>query len=103
MWIPLILLVFLDQARRIKEISGLISQYAAGNKSNQSHIICCFDCDDYDNKPEDADFLKNVKQQFTEKGYEDVWFCKDILGKKIEDCQKKKESAMFKAKQISLT
>lgn len=87
-----------------KEISGLISQYAAGNKSNQSHIICCFDCDDYDNKPEDADFLKNVKQYCEEKGYDFVWFCKDIervyLGKKIEDCQKKKESAMFKAKKL---
>ena len=31
-----------------KEISSLISQYATGNKKNQSKVIFCFDCDDYD-------------------------------------------------------
>ena len=39
-----------------KEITSLISQYAAGNKTNQSKVIFCFDCDDYDSKPEDAEF-----------------------------------------------
>ena len=43
-----------------KEIFDLVSQYAAGAKtkqSNQSEIIFCFDCDDYDREPEAATFL----------------------------------------------
>lgn len=87
-----------------KEISGLVSQYAAGNRNNQSKVIFCFDCDDFDSKPEDANFLINAKHYCTEKGYDFVWFCKDVegvyLGKKVDDSQKKKESAMFKAKKL---
>lgn len=87
-----------------KEISGLISQYTAGNKTNLSKVIFCFDCDDYDSKPEDAEFLVNAINYCNEKGYEVVWFCKDIervyLGKKVDDSQKKKESATFKTKKL---
>ena len=87
-----------------KEISSLISQYATGNKKNQSKVIFCFDCDDYDSKSEDADFLAAAKRYCTEKEYEFIWFCKDIecvyLGKKIDDRQKKTESATFKAKKL---
>lgn len=87
-----------------KEISSLISQYAAGNKSRQSKVILCFDCDDYDLKPEDADFLGNAKRYCEEKGYDFIWFCKDVervyLGKKVDDSQKKKEAEIFKAKRL---
>ena len=87
-----------------KEISSLISQYTAGNKTNQSKVIFCFDCDDYDSKPEDADFLENAKCYCKKKGYEFIWFCKDVervyLGKKVNDIQKKKESEIFKAKNL---
>ena len=87
-----------------KEISSLISQYVAGNKTNQSKVIFCFDCDDYDNKPEDAEFLVNAKRYCNENRYDFIWFCKDIervyLGKKVDDSQKKKESATFKAKKL---
>lgn len=87
-----------------KEISSLINQYAAGNKTNQSIVIFCFDCDDYDSKPEDAEFLANAKHYCTENGYDFIWFCKDIervyLGKKVNDNQKKKEAATFKAKKL---
>lgn len=87
-----------------KEISSLISQYTAGNKKNQTKVIFCLDCDDYDSKPEDAEFLVNAKRYCDEKGYDFIWFCKDIervyLGKKVDDSQKKKESATFKAKKL---
>ena len=87
-----------------KEISSLISQYTAGNKKNQTKVIFCFDCDDYDSKPEDAEFLVNAKRYCDEKGYDFIWFCKDIervyLGKKVDDSQKKKETATFKAKKL---
>ena len=87
-----------------KEISSLISQYTAGNKKNQTKVIFCFDCDDYDSKPEDAEFLVNAKRYCDEKGYDFIWFCKDIervyLGKKVDDSQKKKESVTFKAKKL---
>ena len=96
--------IYIKDTNKEKEISSLISQYVAGNKTNQSKVIFCFDCDDYDSKPEDAEFLTNVKQYCAEKGYDFIWFCKDIervyLGKKVDDSQKKRESATFKAKKL---
>jgi len=90
-----------------KEIFDLISQYAAGAKtkqSNQSEIVFCFDCDDYDSEPEAAAFLVNAKNYCGEKGYGFIWFCKDVervyLGKKVDDSQKKKEAAIFKTKKL---
>lgn len=85
-----------------KEISSLISQYAAGNKKNQTKVIFCFDCDDYDSKSEDAEFLENAKRYCDANKYDFIWFCKDVervyLGKKVDDSQKKKESTTFKEK-----
>lgn len=85
-----------------REIKSYISQYASTSKDNESKVIYCFDCDDYDSKPEDLAFLNNAQQYCNENGYEFVWFCKDIehvyLGKRIADKQKKAESAKFKAK-----
>ena len=87
-----------------KEISNMISQYSAGNKMNQSKVIFCFDCDDYDSKPEDAKFLADAKQYCSEREYDFIWFCKDIervyLEKKVDDKQKKNESEMFKTKKL---
>ena len=87
-----------------KEISSLISQYAGGNKKNRSCVMFCFDCDDYDSKPEDAEFLKNAKQYCDDREFDFIWFCKDIervyIGKKVDDSQKKSESAAFKAKKL---
>lgn len=90
-----------------KEISLLESQYRSTSKNNYSKVIMCFDCDDYDVKPEDIDFINNAKQYCLEKGRDFVWFCKDVesvyIGKKVQDDQKKNEAAKFKAKkQINL-
>ena len=82
-----------------KEIQGLISQYR--NKSNISKVLYCFDCDDYDKKPEDSNFLETAKKYCDYKGYEFVWFCKDIehvyIGNQIDDSKKKKTAADFVA------
>ena len=85
-----------------KEIQGLISQYS--NKSNISKVLYCFDCDDYDKKPEDSNFLETAKKYCADKGYEFVWFCKDIehvyIGNQIDDSKKKKTAADFKVKKL---
>lgn len=87
-----------------KKISELISKYKADGKTNQTQVIFCFDCDEYDSKQEDAEFLKTAKEYCDGKGYDFVWFCKDIervyLGKKVDDSKKQKESATFKAKNL---
>lgn len=87
-----------------KEICGLISQYASTSKTNESKVIYCFDCDDYDIKKEDLQFLADAQQYCNKKGYDFVWFCKDIecvyLGKKVDDSQKKNEAAKFKQKKL---
>lgn len=85
-----------------KQIKQLIAQYSSTSKSNHTKVMYCFDCDDYDSKPVDMEFLRQVRQYCADKGYEFVWFCKDIervyIGKKVDDSQKKKEAALFKAK-----
>lgn len=88
--------------KKEREIKSLISQYSTASKANKSEVIYCFDCDDYINNQDDAKFLEKAKQYCDSCGAEFVWFCKDVeevyLGKSINDSQKKKESANFKAK-----
>ena len=61
-------------------------------------------CDDYDIKQDDSEFLKNAKQYCSTKGYDFVWFCKDVervyIGKKVDDSEKKREAATFKEKKL---
>ncbi len=82
----------------------MISQYSKSSKGNKSKVIYCFDCDEYDNKNEDLTFLKTVKKYCDDRGYDFVWFCKDVeqvyLGKKVDNSQKKKESAKFKGNNL---
>ena len=87
-----------------KEISRLIKDYSVDSKAKRSKVIFCFDCDNYDTRPEDAEFLGNARQYCAENGYDFVWFCKDVesvyLGKKVDDKQKGTEAALFKAKKL---
>lgn len=85
-----------------KEVKKLISQYNNSAKGNKTEVIYCFDCDEYDTKPEDAEFLQRTKKFCADRGYNYVWFCKDIervfLGNKVTDAEKKNAAAAFKAK-----
>ncbi len=82
-----------------KKIDGLTRQYNAGNPNGESVVVMCLDCDDYDTNREDAKFLKDAKEYCREKGYNFVWFCKDIeqvyLEKSIPKSQKKAEAEKF--------
>lgn len=84
-----------------KDIESLSKQYRSAGKGNQSKVMLCFDCDEYEKDVYDRTFLKDARQYCQNMGYEFVWFCKDIesvyLGHKVDDSQKKKESAVFKA------
>lgn len=90
--------------KKENEIKKLISEYGSTSKTNQSKVIYCFDCDDYNSNQYDAKFLKEAKNYCDNSQYEFVWFCKDVeqvyIGKKIADSQKKKESEMFKVKKL---
>ena len=85
-----------------KEIDSLINQYSKASKNNRSVVIMCLDCDDYDIKPEDKEFLSKAENYCKENGFRFVWFCKDIehvyLGKRISDQYKDKEATTFAAK-----
>lgn len=87
-----------------REINSLIFQYRSTSKNNKSEVIYCFDCDDYDSKQEDMEFLNTVQQYCKNRKYNFVWFCKDVervyIGKMVENSQKKKEAATFKAKKL---
>ena len=85
-----------------KQVAQFVRQYSAMSNANHSKVLYCFDCDDYDSNPNDQKFLKEAKQYCDSKGYDFVWFCKDVeqvyIGKRVDDSQKKKEAALFKAK-----
>ncbi len=87
-----------------KQVKQFIKEYSAMSKTNHSKVLYCFDCDDYNNNPDDWNFLKEAKKYCKDRGYEFVWFCKDIeqvyIGKRVDDSQKKKEAATFKAKKM---
>lgn len=93
-----------NYAKKEKEIKNMISQYNIAASNNMSHVIYCFDCDDYDINPEDKGFLKRTQEFCNENGYEHAWFCKDIesvyLGKKVEDGDKTKEAVRFVSKKL---
>lgn len=85
-----------------KDINKLIKKYGSVSPNNKSVVIYFFDCDNYDTKKEDEDFLKKVQEFCKSNGYYFGWFCKDIervyIGKKVPDKQKGKEAASFKRK-----
>ena len=85
-----------------KAIGDYIKKYKVTSDSNESVVIYCFDCDDFDIKKQDEDFLNTVQSYCDENDYRFVWFCKDIeqvfLGKSIEKNKKGKEAASFAAK-----
>ena len=53
---------------------------------------------------QDAKHMREAKQYCDRKGYDFVWFCKDVeqvyIGKRVDDSQKKKEAALFKARKL---
>lgn len=99
-------IVYLDgkgkYATKKREIESLEAQYSSTSKENRSQTILCLDCDDYDIKFEDQEFLKTVKQYCVDNSMELIWFCKDIesvyIGKTVSDSEKKAEATKFKSK-----
>ena len=93
-----------NYVKKKREIKQLISQYASSAKGNRSVIIYCFDCDDYDIKPEDSQFLHDAEQYCRDCGAKMIWFCKDIervyLGRQVDKNQKRTEAARFKTKKL---
>ena len=87
-----------------RTVKKWIKDYAAGNKRGKSQVIYCFDCDSFDSKPEDQNFLSQAEKYCRDNGFEFVWFCKDIehvfLGKRIASNLKKKEAESFSRKNL---
>ena len=85
-----------------KDIEKRIKAYKVSAEKNESIVIYCFDCDDYDVKQEDADFLQKARSYCQDNAYRFVWFCKDIeqvfLGKRVPDGMKGKEARAFAVK-----
>ena len=92
--------------KTLKSIDELSKQYKSTSKDNTNTVMYCIDCDEYDNRPEDMEFLDEVNDFCEKKGYRFVWFCKDIeqvyLGNRIPDNRKKNEAITFlKKKKIA--
>ena len=91
-----------NYAKRENDAQKLIKQYQATSKNNESKVIYCFDCDQYDMNADDMEFLQTAQRFCKDKGYEYVWFCRDIesvfLEKKVSDKLKKREAETFKVR-----
>ena len=74
-------------------------EFRTASPNNDSRVIMCFDCDDYDTKQEDRDFLSKAEKYCMDNKYDFVWFCKEIesvyLGKRVPDNMKCKEAEKF--------
>ena len=75
-----------------------------GVQGNETIVVFCFDCDEYDRRPEDLKFLQDAEEYCKKHGYKFVWFCKDVesvyIGKTVPDNQKVKVAGDFKKKQL---
>ena len=84
------------------QISKMVKLYVASSRNNQSVVIYCFDCDDYDLNQRDSEFLEEVKMYCKDNSYRFVWFCKDVervyIGEKVPDKLKKKKAESFRSK-----
>lgn len=54
--------------KKERDIARLLAQYASTSKTNRSKVIYCFDCDDYDSKPDDLNFLNQAKRYCANRG-----------------------------------
>ena len=83
-----------------KQINQLKKQYNSQTQNNDTKVIYCFDCDNYDTNAQESIFLETAKKYCEERNYEFVWFCKDIeqvfIGQQISNSQKKNEAVKFK-------
>lgn len=83
-----------------KQINQLSKQYNSQTKNNQTKVMYCFDCDNYDTNSEDLHFLETAKSYCDRKGYEFVWFCKDIeqvfIGQRVSNKVKQSAAVRFK-------
>lgn len=95
-----------DRSKTKGEIESYVSQYEnkKNPSANRSVVVYCFDCDDYDSKPEDLAFLNAAQQYCVEQGHEFIWFCKDVervyLGQEVSKGQKNKETVTFRTKKL---
>ena len=73
----------------INSIKADIKKYSA---IGETHVIYCFDTDDYDKDPDDRKLLSDEEKYCRDNDYEFVWFCHDIeevfLGKSVAKSEK---------------
>lgn len=93
--------------RKQDDVNKLKKMYRSTSKNNESIVVYCFDCDEYDKDAEDKRFLETVKHFCEENKYLFAWFCKDIervyLGTKVKDSDKKKLAESFIRKNMIRT
>lgn len=67
---------------------------------NPTIVIYCLDTDKHDSDPVQANELESVIKYCKAKGYEFVWFCRDVedvyWGEQIPDSEKTQRAAQFK-------
>ncbi len=68
--------------------------------SNVIGIILCIDTDDYDTSIDDANLNAKIKNQCKKKGYELVWFCKNIEDVYYFNVGVERNKKVIKAKQF---
>lgn len=88
-----------NQNKVLKQIEQLIKKYNSASKENKTEVFYCVDCDDFDVRKEDSDYLDKLNVFCTKRKYNVIWFCKEIesvyLGKRINDNAKKTAAVKF--------
>ena len=81
----------------IKQINRQIRQYARNGKTQ---VIYCIDTDKYDSDPVQRKELDEIASYCRDRGYELIWFCRDVedvfWGGQIVKDEKVKRAAQFR-------
>lgn len=83
-----------------KLLKSIKNDIKALKDESLSKVVYFIDTDKYDSNPEDQKLNAEIQTFCSKKGYELVWFCRDIeevfLHRSIEDSKKKDAVAKFK-------
>ena len=83
----------------VKSIAGYIRQYTP---NGPTIVLYCIDTDRCDIDPQQQKKLMEIVEYCKEKGYEFIWFCRDIedvyWGEQIPNDKKKKKAAQFRSR-----
>lgn len=89
---------------RSRDVLSQIARYTKDYKIGNTSVIYCIDLDNYESDPAQVKLNEEIKSYINDKGYEIIWFCRDIeevyLGHSVGKSEKLSKAAEFKKREL---